>query len=179
MERNMFETMTPIKGLAAVCGTFCVFLVAIFSAEKIYHVGPSGHVREGKASYVIATGIDGASGEVDAIEVIDFDAFVAAADSASGEKIFARKCTACHKVDGSNTTGPHLDGVFGRDIGSVDDYGYSDILTQIAGGWTAAALSAFLEKPKTFAPETKMAFTGLKDIEERADIVAYLQSIGG
>jgi cytochrome c len=112
------------------------------------------------------------------VEVVDFGPILAAADIASGESIFGKKCGSCHKVDGSNATGPHLDGAFGRDIGSVDGFGYSGILTELDGNWTADALNHFLEKPKSFAPGTKMTFTGFKKLDDRADVVAYLQSIG-
>ena len=172
----MFDTMTLNKGVAAICGTSLVFFLGAFGAEKIYHVGLSGHGDEKHASYVIDTGVDESAG---AEEVIDFGPLLAAADIAEGEKAFGKKCAACHKVDGSNATGPYLNGSFDRDIGSIDGFGYSGILTELEGGWTADALNAFLEKPKAFAPGTKMTFSGLKKIEERADIVAYLQSIGG
>lgn len=175
----MFDTMTLTKIVAGICGTFLIFLFGNWAAESIYHTGPSGgHGEEHAQAYVIETGEEegGAEGEA---EVIDFAMILASADAASGEKDFGKKCGACHKVDGANATGPHLDGAFGRDIGSVEGYGYSGILTELEGTWTPDALNAFLAKPKDFAPGTKMTFAGLKKIEDRADIVAYLQSIGG
>jgi cytochrome c len=174
----MFDTMTLTKGVAAICGTLLVFLFGNWAAQSLYHVGLEGHGDEVQASYVIDTGVDeSASGEE--AEVVDFGALLAAADIAAGEKAFGKKCAACHKVDGSNATGPHLDGVFNRDIGAVDGFGYSGILTELEGGWSPDALNAFLTKPKSFAPGTKMTFAGLKKIGERADITAYLQSLGG
>jgi cytochrome c len=127
---------------------------------------------------VIETGADD-SGAAEEEVVLDFPTLLAAADIAAGEKEFGKKCTACHKVDGTNATGPHMDGVSELDIGSVDGFAYSGILTEIEGGWTVEALNAFIEKPKAFAPGTKMTYSGMKKIEDRIDIIAYLQSIGG
>jgi cytochrome c len=96
----------------------------------------------------------------------------------AGEKVFG-KCKACHKIDGSNGTGPHLDGVMGRAVGSVDGFGYSDGMKAHGGNWDPEALNAFLENPKGNVPGTKMSFAGLPKPEDRANLIAYLQSLGG
>ena len=101
---------------------------------------------------------------------------MAEGDADSGSKVF-RKCAACHKVDGSNAVGPHLDGVVDRDIASVDGFGYSGALTSLEGAWTPEELSAFLTSPKGYAPGTTMGFAGLRKVEDRADVIAYLQSV--
>ena len=67
----------------------------------------------------------------------------AAADAAAGEKTFG-KCKACHKVDGANSTGPHLNGVVNRARGSVEGFGYSDGMKSVTDPWTPEALNAFL-----------------------------------
>ena len=83
-----------------------------------------------------------------------------------GAKVF-KKCKACHAVgpDAKNKVGPHLNGLMGRKIGGAEGYKYSDALTaKGAEGavWDEASLTAFLKKPKEFAPGTKMMFSGLK-----------------
>ncbi len=91
-----------------------------------------------------------------------------------GPKVF-RKCSACHKMDdGANGVGPHLYGVVGRDIGSVDGYAYSDTLMSKEGPWDFAALDGFLEDPKGWAPGTKMGFAGLSKPEDRASVIAWM-----
>ena len=103
---------------------------------------------------------------------------VASADPADGEKVF-RKCKACHKLeDGANGVGPHLYNLLGRDIASVDGFNYSDGLAGNDGAWTEDELSAFLEKPREYAPGTKMSFAGLRKEEDRAAVIAYIQSAG-
>ena len=90
-----------------------------------------------------------------------------------------RKCSACHKLeDGANGTGPHLYGVVGRDIATVADYGsYSSTLSDMGGAWTAENLNGFLENPKQWAKGTSMGFNGLAKVEDRADLIAYLDSL--
>ena len=99
-------------------------------------------------------------------------------DAAAGEKVF-RKCQACHAVgaDAANKTGPELNGIVGRVIATEADFSYSDALKELGAdgtAWTPEALSQFLEKPKEFAPGTKMSFAGLRKEEERTNVIAYL-----
>ncbi|MEL7260948.1 MAG: c-type cytochrome, partial [Pseudomonadota bacterium] len=112
------------------------------------------------------------------VQVAFADVF-AAADAGAGARIF-RQCSACHKLeDGANGTGPHLYGVVGRDIGAVADYGsYSGALSEVAEVWTPENLNGFLESPRSWAPGTSMGYNGLRDIEDRANLIAYLDSIG-
>ena len=63
-----------------------------------------------------------------------------------------------------------------RAIGGVDGFAYSDGMASHGGEWTPEALSAFLENPKGFISGTKMSFAGLRKIEDRADVIAYLQA---
>lgn len=102
-----------------------------------------------------------------------------AGDADAGKKVF-RKCRACHKMeDGANGVGPHLWGVVNREIGGVEGFKYSDALANMSGAWTATELSAFLEKPKDYAPGTKMAFAGLKKEEDRVNLITYLNEADG
>jgi cytochrome c len=91
----------------------------------------------------------------------------------------ARKCAACHSFeqDGENKIGPVLWGVVGRDIASVEGFAYSDALLAKEGEWTFEALDAFVEDPKGWAPGTKMAFAGIKNPEDLADVLVYLRSL--
>lgn len=107
----------------------------------------------------------------------DFATLLASADPGKGERVFG-KCKACHKVDGTNATGPHLDGVVGRPIDSVDGFAYSGALEQVGEVWTPEALNHFLISPKAAAPGTKMTFSGLPKAEDRANLIAWLQSQG-
>ncbi|MCJ8140501.1 c-type cytochrome [Falsirhodobacter halotolerans] len=99
-----------------------------------------------------------------------------AGDAAAGRVVFNR-CAACHAIDGPNRIGPHLDGVVGREKASVPDFAYSPALRAMAGQvWTPEALDAFLRNVRGYAPGTKMAFAGIASAQDRADLIAYLQS---
>lgn len=171
----MFDTMTMTKVVGGVCGSLLIFLLGKWAAETMYHMGAEGHGEEHAAAYVIEAG--GGEEAAPAAEV-DFAALLAAADVAAGEKVFG-KCKACHKVDGSNGTGPHLDGVVNRAIDGVDGFKYSGALLQVGDTWTPENLFHFLENPKGAAPGTIMGFKGLPKPEDRADVIAYLQTLGG
>ena len=98
-----------------------------------------------------------------------------------GAKVF-KKCKACHAVgpDAKNKVGPQLNNLMGRKIGGAEGYKYSDALTaKGAEGvvWNEETLTAFLKKPKEFAPGTKMMFSGLKKEKHQKAILAYFKSL--
>jgi len=170
----MFDTMTMTKILGGVCGTWLVFLLGGFAAETIYHSG--GHGDHHAQSYTIEV----ASAEDEGAEVEEGPAFAevfAVASAADGESQW-RACSACHAlVDGENGVGPHLYGIVGRDVAAVDGYGYSGSLIAVNDVWTAEELNAFLENPRTYAPGTAMGYNGMRRIEDRANLIAYLDSL--
>lgn len=100
-------------------------------------------------------------------------------DVAKGEQVF-KKCMACHTVsDKTNKVGPHLVGIVGRPVASVEGYKYSESMTAHAATvavWDEAGLQAYLENPKAVVPKSKMAFAGLKKEDERADLIAFLKT---
>jgi cytochrome c len=97
-------------------------------------------------------------------------------DAAAGEKVFAL-CRSCHVLEeGVNRVGPSLHNIVGRPSGSVEGYSYSDANKNSGVVWTTDVLFEYLEDPKGFMPGTKMAFPGIKDAQDRANLVAYLDS---
>ena len=101
---------------------------------------------------------------------------------AAGSKVF-KKCSACHKVgDGAkNASGPQLNDLFGRTMGSAEGFKYSKVFlaAQEEGRiWDEASLAEFLVAPKSFMKGTKMAFSGLKKEADVEAITAYLKSFG-
>jgi cytochrome c len=173
----MFDTMTMTKVLGAVCGSLLIFLLGNWAAEALYHTGPAeGGEEEVAQAYTIDTG-SAEPAEGAAEEGPPFADVYAAADVAAGEKVFT-KCKACHKVDGENGTGPHLNGVVERAAGSVEGFAYSDAIMAMAGApWTPENMNGFLTNPKTYAPGTKMGFAGLGDVQDRANVISYLASL--
>lgn len=106
-------------------------------------------------------------------------AALAGGEAAKGEKIF-KKCMACHAIaDKTNKVGPHLVGLVGRAVASVEGYAYSDSMKEYAAAgavWDEPALLAFLENPKAIVAKSKMAFPGLKKEDEREDLIAFLKT---
>lgn len=173
----MFDTMTITKVLGAVCGSLLILLLGKWAAEALYHTAPVAHEGEEVAqAYVIDTGAEEAT-EGAAEEGPPFAEVLAVADTGAGEKVFA-KCKACHKVDGTDGVGPHLNGVVDRSIASVGGFAYSETLVGMAAdAWTVDKMNAFLTNPKGYAPGTKMSFAGLGKVEDRANVIAYLASL--
>ncbi|AUH63626.1 c-type cytochrome [Paracoccus zhejiangensis] len=176
----MFDTMTITKAAGALIGALLFLLLAGWAASGVYHVGASGegsHDGEAAAQAYTIPVEEAAGGDAGAEEEqIDFAALMAQADVAAGEKDFG-KCKACHKLDGSDGTGPHLNGIVDRAVASVGGFGYSDAMVAHAGEaptWTPEALQEFLANPKGVVSGTKMSFAGLKDPQDRADLIAYL-----
>ncbi|WP_050528032.1 c-type cytochrome [Pseudorhodobacter aquimaris] len=167
----MFDTMTMTKVVGAVCGSLLVFMLGGWAASALYVTG-GGHGGEVTQAYTIDTGSDDAD-EV-AEEGPTFEELYASADVGSGERVFA-KCKACHRLDGSDGTGPHLNGIVDRAKASSDGFAYSDVLLAMKGDtWTPENLDAFLLNPKKYAPGTKMSFAGLPKPTDRVNLIAWL-----
>ena len=168
------DTMDLTKITGALCGSLLVLLLVSWASGAIYGTG-EGH-GDIEAAYVIE--VDEAESTVEGAEAVDIAALVGSADLERGRKVFA-KCKACHKLEnGQNGTGPHLFDIVDREVASVAGFNYSGVLEGLAGVWGYAELDGFLERPTKYAPGTKMSFAGLKKQSDRANLIAYLESIG-
>ncbi len=114
-----------------------------------------------------------------ALALLTATSAIADGDAAAGKIVF-KKCMACHTAtEEKNKVGPHQVGIVGRKAGSVEGFKYSDAM--IAKGaegliWDEANLTAYMKDPKGFVPGNKMAFSGLKDDKQIADLIAYLKA---
>ena len=103
----------------------------------------------------------------------------AGADPARGERVFQR-CFACHSVvEGENhLPGPNLRGVIGRRAGTRPGSRFSPALIEAGARglvWTRATLDAYLADPERFPPGAEMAMPGLREADDRRDVIDYLQ----
>lgn len=167
------------KIIGAILGTLLFVMGVGFLAEAIYHPiedrGPGYLLAEAEAP-----GEHGGAAPEAAPEV-PLGVLLASADATAGQAV-AKKCASCHNFgEGeANKTGPGLYGVVGRLIGSHEGFAYSAGMEEhkAAGDlWSYENLNAFLTSPKDFTPGTKMSFAGLKNPEERANMLAYLQTL--
>ncbi|MDP5218964.1 c-type cytochrome [Ruegeria sp. 2205SS24-7] len=100
-------------------------------------------------------------------------------DAIAGKAVFTQ-CKGCHEVGegAENKSGPHLNGIFGRSAAGLEGFKYSKSLVRAGNSgleWHADTLSAYIENPRAFASGTRMSFRGLKDPEDRANVIAYLR----
>jgi cytochrome c len=104
----------------------------------------------------------------------------AAADALEdGAEVF-KKCRACHQVGekARNLVGPVLNGLFGRKAGAVEGFNYSGANKNSGIVWNETTFVEYIKDPRAAMPGNKMAFAGIKDEKDIADLVAYLKSFG-
>jgi cytochrome c len=163
------DTMEITKLVGAACGALLIFLLIRFGAEMVYDT------HSEMVAFIIETGEEEAPAEEEA-PVVDVAALLAEADASAGEGIF-RRCAGCHRIDGSDGAGPHLDGVVGRDKAAAAGFNYSPALSGLPGEWTVEDLYHFINHPAGFAPGTTMNFAGISRETDLANLIAYLQSL--
>lgn len=113
-----------------------------------------------------------------AVPQLDLATRLARADPARG-RLATRACAACHSFDpeGRNGVGPALWGVVGRKMGGHPAYAYSKALASQPGDWTYEMLDDYLTSPAKALPGNKMAFPGIRNAQDRANVIAYLASL--
>lgn len=103
-------------------------------------------------------------------------ALAQAGDAVKGKIVFAR-CALCHDVKpGPKKMGPALNGLFGRTSGTIAGFTYSPAMQKAKIRWDAKTLDAFLAKPSAVVPGNRMAFAGVPQAANRANLIAYLKS---
>ncbi|MGO9357184.1 MAG: c-type cytochrome [Xanthobacteraceae bacterium] len=107
---------------------------------------------------------------------LSFSAY-AGGDAVAGKSVF-NKCAICHSpAPGKNSVGPSLFGVVGRPSATGAGFAYSDAMKAANKTWDEATLDAYLTDPKAMVPGTKMIFPGLPKPEDRANVIAYLETL--
>jgi cytochrome c len=164
----MDDRFNTIAGWTLFAGI--IALGSSIVAGEMFHSG-----RPEKMGYPIA-GVEEAGSEGgEAAQPIEF--YLAQADVAKGQQVF-NKCAACHTIDkgAPNGVGPNLWDVLGEPIGQGKGYAFSSALSGKGGNWSWDTLSQWLTSPKAFAPGTKMTFAGISNPQDRANVMAFLNS---
>ena len=168
---NSFELN---KVLGALLGT-CLVLVAMrIAAGEIFT--PE---RPAKPGYEIAVKEEApAGGAATAPPAVPIATLLASASSQRGAEV-ARQCQACHNFQEGQgpKIGPDLYNIVGRKIASTSGFNYSAALKSKNGSWDFEALNTWLTKPNSFAPGTAMTFAGITNDKQRADVIAYLDTL--
>jgi cytochrome c len=152
-----------------VLGAGIVALGGSLVAGQFFHAE-----RPENMGYPIA-GVASEEGGGEAEKPIEF--YLASADAGKGADVF-KKCQACHTVEQGqpNGLGPNLYATMGKPHGHVPGFAYSPALKGIPGNWDWKNMSDWLANPKKYAPGTKMTFAGLSSPEDRANVIAFLNS---
>ena len=116
-------------------------------------------------------------GAVGAILIVSSGA-LAAGDVVKGKKL-AKKCVACHTLNegGKNKLGPNLFNILNKPAGLVEGYKYSKAMKSSGVSWDQSTFLEFITKPKKVVKGTKMSFRGLKKAAQRADLLAYFETL--
>jgi len=166
----MDDRFNTIAGWVLFAGI--VALGSSIVASEVFH-----GERPEKMGYPIEGVVLEGGGEAEAEKPIAF--YLASADPAKGQQVF-NKCTACHNAEkgGANQLGPNLWGVLGEPVGKGHGFAFSPALAEKGGNWDWNTLSDWLKSPKSFAPGTKMTFAGISNPQDRANVIAFLNSKG-
>ena len=166
--RNTIAGWVLAGGIAAL--GLSIISGKVFHADKPERPEKLGYVIEG----VVSSEGEGAAAEVPIATLL------ASADPAKGEKVFA-KCSSCHSINsgGANGIGPNLYGVLGKPHASVAGFAYSDALKGKSGPWTFEEMNKWLTSPEAYADGTKMSFAGLGKAEDRANLMAWMNTQTG
>ena len=166
----MFDTMVLTKAVAALCGTLLIFLLGNWAASELYVPRNAG----AEQAFIIDTGVDDVAAEP--VAELSFEEAYEVADAAAGSRLWSQ-CRACHALEeGRNAVGPYLHGVVNREIGAVTGFNYSGALQQAGDVWTPEVLSEFLLNPNALTPGTTMNYRGMPSVEDRANLIAYIES---
>ena len=159
-----------------------VALVVIFAIDKIgdYLVNPTIPEEQAyKIDIPEATDLSSESQKLQDTQIgLDpVSLLLAGASMEQGKKI-ASKCASCHNFNKGepHKIGPNLFEIVGKPIGKTNDYAYSKAMSSFGNKWNYENLSSFLYKPKNYINGTKMNFAGLKNVEDRANIILWMRS---
>ncbi|HVT56172.1 MAG TPA: c-type cytochrome [Xanthobacteraceae bacterium] len=170
----MMDSFELNKIMGAILGTLLVLLSINIFAGGIFHVP-----KPAKPGFEIAVTETPAAGKAAApAPEVPIEQLLASADVKKGETI-SKKCLACHSLQkgGPNKVGPDLWGIVGRPRAHHEGFNYSAAMKAKGGNWTIDDLNHFLTSPRSFIPGTAMAFAGLSKAKDRADLIAFLNTL--
>ena len=163
------------KVAGAVLGSLIFIFVVRIAAEHIYeaeHPEKPGYVVEG----VVEEGPGAATAAAPEVKP-DWGTVLASADVAAGKAV-SQRCLQCHTLEsgGANKIGPNIYGAVENPRAQHPGYAYSGALKEKGGTWTYDELFHFLRSPGAAVPGTKMSFAGIRNVQDRINLIAFLRS---
>jgi cytochrome c len=174
--------MSDELGFNKIAGAVLATGLAIFGLGELSNI-IFRYEPPAKMGYSITPASEAGGGAAAAPEPpIDWGTELPKADVNAGKQV-ATKCQSCHNLDqgGPNMTGPNLFGVLGRAPASHPGFAYSDGMKAFAGKqpvWDFEHIDEFVTAPQKYIDGTKMTFVGLKQRQDRINLLAYLHTLG-
>ena len=164
-----------------VAGAVLSALLVIFGGRTVFDIVSREHPPEKPGWALPVTEPASAATSKEAAPAFDAKQVVeqvGKADADAGQNVFKR-CMQCHtpQKGGPNLVGPNLWGVVGREVGKHAGFPYSEAMKTHGGSWTWDQLATYIHDPKAALPGNKMAFPGIKDATQLADLLAYLRKL--
>lgn len=168
--------MASVKAyLGATLGVVALLALPACSKKAEDDAAPAAETAEANAAAPAAAATAPAADNTDTLDGSKFASFTGTA--AAGEKVFLN-CKTCHSSEaGKNMVGPSLHGLQGRTSGTIAGFSYSTANKNSGIVWSNEKLFQYLEAPQRVIPGTKMTYTGVKDPQQRADLIAYLDTL--
>jgi cytochrome c len=160
-------------------GAVLAALLLIFGSKTLLDIVYKEHKPEKPGWALPVTEVAAPSkGPVAPFDPAPVLAALTSANAQGGQDSF-KKCLQCHTPDkgGRNLVGPNLYGIVGRERAKQAGFAYSEAMKNHPGSWTYEELAKYLHDPKADIPGNKMAFAGVKDNAELADLLVYLRTL--
>jgi cytochrome c len=170
------DTIEANKVVASVLVAGIAFFMTGLVGDLLVHTSP---LKEPAIKIDVAPQAAPGSGPAQEEALPPIAPLLAKADPAAGEALTKKLCVSCHTFDkgGKAGVGPNLYNVVGDPHGHMEGFNYSAALKGKQGPWDYAELNEWLHKPSSYAPGTRMAFAGISNPQQRADVIDYLHTL--
>ena len=170
------DSLEVNKAIAAILVAGIAFMVSGFIGEIIVH---RGELKKPAIEIAGVPAEGGAAAQAQAPKAPPILPLLASADTAKGQQVANTDCSICHTFNqgGGPKVGPNLYGIVGAKRAHERGFSYSEGVQKLGGTWTYENLNQWLFDPHTVVPDTRMAFAGIKNNKDRADVIAWLRTL--